>query len=313
MKKNIAGLSLGGGRKENFYLCLLDHYQKEDRWFLKSVLQVKDEHGTDGDQAIKSWINQYEIKEMVVDFPLSKPECYNCKLDCPGLSECKVDSVVNIRLMMDELLQRDEHLQKNNPKEYERRRNEDDEIDMAKCIFINKTTDLLLSRPFKKRLKKGYLPYWNRPIDFFIWCCYFDQMLKLFNMSYDSYGKVSQMLLFRLGYLTKHFPKNFSMYEGNLYITLIELFRKKIISKKLIFELTDLEQGVEARSEIIKAIEKKLKIFIYEHDLEIIIKNPRAFNSFLLALTGRQKIIDNISEIPKWANECTPRFLIPSF
>lgn len=313
MRKNISGLSLGGGRKENFYLCLLDYYQKEDRWFLKSVLQVKDEHGSDGDRAIKDWIQEFEIKKMVVDFPLSKPACDKCELQCPGMDQCPVFSVTNIRKMMNELLDMDNQLFVENPKEYERRRNEDDEVDYGKCIFEDKTTDLLLSRPFKRRLKKGYLPYWHRPIDFYIWCRYFDQMLKLFNSTYDSYGKVSQMLLFRLQYLQKHFPKGLEMFEGNAQVALIELFKNKIITKNSIINLSDLECGVEARLDIIKQIEKHLKIFIYDHDLEIIVKNTRAFNSFLLAIIGKQELEGKVANIPDWALIDRSKFLAPMF
>jgi len=43
--KNVAGMSLKGGRKDNFYFCLLEHYPEKDRWFLRSLLHVKDEEG----------------------------------------------------------------------------------------------------------------------------------------------------------------------------------------------------------------------------------------------------------------------------
>ena len=37
-----AGMSLGGGKRENFFFRLLEHFPKEDRWFLTSLKQVKD-------------------------------------------------------------------------------------------------------------------------------------------------------------------------------------------------------------------------------------------------------------------------------
>ena len=42
-RENIAGMSIRGGRRDNFYLCLLEYYQESDRWFLGSLLPVRDE------------------------------------------------------------------------------------------------------------------------------------------------------------------------------------------------------------------------------------------------------------------------------
>ena len=83
-----------GGRKDNFYFCLLDHFEESNRWFLKSVLQVQDDDEVkDGDDAIRSWIDKFEIRNLVIDFPLTRPACYDCELECPGISKCPVPEV----------------------------------------------------------------------------------------------------------------------------------------------------------------------------------------------------------------------------
>src|SRR5690554_2436372 len=92
-RKNVAGMSLRGGRRDNFTFCLIEFFPDQNRWFLKSLLQVKDEEGIDGDEAIRAWIEEYELKEIVVDFPLSPPACHECQLSCPGLKQCMVPSV----------------------------------------------------------------------------------------------------------------------------------------------------------------------------------------------------------------------------
>ena len=51
-----------GGNRDQFFLSLLEYYPDEKRWFLNSLLQVKDEGGISGDEAIRSWINRYENK-----------------------------------------------------------------------------------------------------------------------------------------------------------------------------------------------------------------------------------------------------------
>ena len=68
---NIGSLSMKGGRNDNFYFCLIEYYPDSKRWFLKSLLPVKDEEAIDNDDAIHAWINNFDVKQLVVDFPLS--------------------------------------------------------------------------------------------------------------------------------------------------------------------------------------------------------------------------------------------------
>lgn len=303
-----------GGRRDNFFFCLLDHFEESDRWFLKSLLQVKDDEEVEtGDDAIRSWIEKYQIDNLVIDFPLSKPACHDCKLDCPGINKCTVEEVVFVREESSRILAADQALFEKNPKLYERERNEDDLVNFSRDIFEKWPVDNLLTKPFKRRLKKGFLPYWNRSLDFWIWCYYHDQILNLFNTSFDSFGSTSLMVVSRFSYMKRHFPKRLSMHEANINLTLIELIRSKVISVKDIKNTTDLELGVEAKVNIIKKIEKKLNIFIYEHDLEVLVRNQRAFDSFLLAIAGQRKLIDKLVELPKWTNPNGTNFILPIF
>jgi len=310
---NIAGMSLRGGRKDNFYFCLLEYFPEGKRWFLKSVLQVKDEPILGGDDAIRSWIERYELKKLVVDFPLSQPLCLDCVLDCPGSLKCPLPEVVGVRHRMESLLDEDKKNEESDPKAYERRRNSDDQVLYSKDVFGKSSTNPLLSRSFKRRLKKGFLPYWNRPLDLWIWSYFYDQLLDLFNISYDSFGSVSLMTQNRFLYLRRHFPTSLELFEGHCQITLIELLRAKYINKRDVVELNDFEGGVEARLDIIKKIEHSLNIFIYDHDLELIVKNPRAFDSFILALTGKSLDLKRVHDIEEWASPTRSRFIAPKF
>jgi hypothetical protein len=77
--------------------------------------------------------------------------------------------------------------------------------------------------------------------------------------------------------------------------------------------LFDIEQSAIGRLEIIKAVEKKLNIFIYDHDLELLIKNPKAFDSFLLALVGERLITKKTVPLPSWALAQNVSFVVPDF
>ena len=302
-----------GGRNDNFYFCLIEYYSDSGRWFLKSLLPVKDEDALDNDEAIRAWIHNFDVKQLVVDFPLSKPACETCDLECPGAINCPDNSITTVREKIRDLLNEDQKLINSNPKKYEQERNKSDEVVYNRDIFSKETSHHLLSRSFKRKLKKGFLPYWNRTLDFWVWKYYYDQILDTFNTSFDSFGNVSLMILSRFSYIKRHFPKALELFEANEQIILIELLRSKIILKKDIELMSDIDLGIEARLDLIKKIENKLDIFIYNHDLEILVKNPRAFDSFLLALAGQNVLQKKNRELPDWTKPAETKFIIPNF
>lgn len=311
--KNIGSLSMKGGRNDNFYFCLIEYYPESSRWFLKSLLPVKDEEANDSDEAIRVWINNYGVKQLVVDFPLSKAACSECVIDCPGAGQCPKPHVSTVREKIKDLLSEDLKLINSNPKKYEQERNKADEVVYNRDIFEKETSHHLLTKSFKRRLKKGFLPYWNRTLDFWVWKYYYDQILDTFNTSFDSFGNISLMILSRFSYIKRHFPKHVELFEANEQIILIELLRSKIILKKDVDMLNDIDLGIEARLDAIKKIENKLDIFIYNHDLEILVKNPRAFDSFLLALAGQNVLQNKNRELPDWTEPADAKFIIPNF
>ena len=310
---NIGSLSMKGGRNDNFYFCLIEYFPDSKRWFLKSLLPVKEEEAADTNEAIHSWITNFNIKQLVVDFPLSKPASESSDYDENGNLQCPDNTLEIVQEKIKHLLEEDQRLVNENPKRYEQERNKADEIVYNRDIFSKETAHHLLSRSFKRRLKKGFLPYWNRTLDFWVWKYYYDQILELFNTSFDSFGNVSLMILFRFNYIKRQFPKDLEFFEANEQIILVELLRAKIIMKKDISLLNDVDIGIEARLDTIKKIESKLDIFIYNHDLEILVKNPRAFDSFLLALAGQNVLQKKNVKLPDWTKPEDTKFIIPNF
>jgi hypothetical protein len=308
--QNIAGMSLKGGRKDQFFFCLLEYFEDQKRWFLKSLLQVRDEKDLDGDDAIRIWIDKFNLKQLVVDVPLSYPAYHEqTTVNLEREKEC----VAKVREMMAQLLEEDERRRLSNPKRYEQERNLDDIFDFHKDVMAKEPHVHILTRSFKRKLKKGFVPYWNRTIDFYVWMYYYDQLLDFFNVSYDSFGNTSLLNQFRFDYLRSHFPASLELFEGNYQIALIELLRSRIISAKDIQGLSDLEETVEARLDIIKKIEDGLDIFIYDYDLEILVKNPRAFESFILSVIGQNSQLGLNRKLPEWALPDRTKFLVPDF
>ena len=74
-----------------------------------------------------------------------------------------------------------------------------------------------------------------------------------------------------------------------------------------------MEEAVEARLDIIQKAEDKLGIFIYDTDLEVLAKNPRAFESFILSLSGQCLHLNQVRDLPDWTLPEDTRFVVPNF
>lgn len=121
------------------------------------------------------------------------------------------------------------------------------------------------------------------------------------------------MILSRFSYLRRHFPNDLKLYESFGPIILIELLRSGIIKKKHIQNFNDIELGMETRIDLVQKIEKKANLFMYDHDFEVLVKNPHAFDSFLLALSGMKSISGNARDLPEWTLPSQTNFLVPNF
>jgi hypothetical protein len=310
-KAHVAGLSFGGGKKDNFYFSVLEYFKTQDRWFLAKLHQVKEEDH-EGNQSIINWIDDYKLKNLTVDFPHSNPHCEGCKLECPGADICIDEDVIKSRKIIQNTLEVDTEIYKNDPKAYERFREIEKQIDCTEK-FAKQPTNGVLLKTVKNKLKKGYSPYWNRPIDVWITLNYHSFLMKYFKVSFDSFSRSSMMLKYRFNYLKKHLPSDLNFYESNAYIILLEFYRFNVISKKDLVEYTIYNSKIQSKKNIIKSIEKKLNVFIYDKDLDSLIKNPKAFESFLLSIVSQRLYLNDYYKLPEWSLRDNENFLIPKF
>jgi hypothetical protein len=309
----VAGLAIASGRKGGDILCVLEYFSEHGRWCLKGLRETKESQSDESEETLCLWIQDMGVSRLAVDIPLSNPPCETCVLECPGQLICPVSAVRDARGNISDLLKSDFEIFEASPKDYERERLRSLEVDTGDNPFIVRASRRIISRALKKRLRKGLIPYWNRPIDIFLWSEYHDLLLRFFSSSYDSFGSVSTMLAAKMKYLRRHLPRELVLFESGPRIVLIELLRKKIVSVKNLVEFSNLEFEVQARAEILRRIEAEMNILLYRADLEFLIKNPRAFNSFLLALSVRQQADGHVSNLPAWARNEEARFLIPTF
>jgi len=268
--KTLAGIGVGSGRKESFYFCAFQYFEDEQRWFLKNCQQLKDVQYPDTEDSLLALIKDYGIELLMVDFPLTHPVCESCELVCPGSINCPDERVVKSRQKIGNILKSDELLYTDSPKEYERQRK----------------SGGVISKSLKRKLKKGFVPYWNREDDLGLWLDYHDDLLKYFKVSYDSFGNENRGQIQRFQYLRRHFPSNLKLLETHYHILLLEMFKSDLVAKKSLKELVHIESAALSRLNIIESLEEKFNLFIYEKDKEVLVKKSRAFKSFIIGLSG---------------------------
>jgi len=293
----IAGASLTTGKWEDAYFCALHFYPEQKRWAVKSLHTFQQ----------NDFLQGPPLQSMVVDLPLSVGLCpeHGHALSPKSASE--------IQQKLSRLLDEDAIFAKTHPKKYEQERKRDELIDFKKHLLDAKPTTAQLSVTFKRKLKKGFIPYLHRPIDAWVWLHYFDAMAKVFNVTFDSYGHASVPLLQRFAFLRGQLSSDCSFFETSIWILILELYRADLLSKKQLLYERKGEDAIRFRSHVIETLEANLGLFIYDQDLTTLVKQPRAFASFLLATAGLRRHQGDLYEIPKWALEQSDQFFVPHF
>jgi hypothetical protein len=280
----LAGISFAAGKKDQYYISILHYYASEDRWFLKTLSKAGEFSPDKDENPILQSIEQNSINSVVVDFPLTAPLCQTCPFPCPGVKNCIHPDYLNIALDIKKILSEDLQEIKTKPKQYEQKR---------RLALINKSSEennselknIIISKSFKRKLKSGFVPYWHRPVDYFIWKNYYDFYLKYFDLGPDFFGNFSIKLFHQFNYIQKKLEKSVTFYESNVGMILIELMRAQIIREKNIKDLKFADSQISARKSILKSCEEKLGLFIYEADADLISKKNKAFESFILSLS----------------------------
>ena len=232
--KKVGGIYLSGGKNGGYFGVLLELFSgdTDKRWFIKSIFNSDTFSKDQKEIEFINWIKQSGCKFWVTDIPLTSPICHDCDLSCPGENNCKVQEVQNLRLEMENLLGRDLLRSTVEPKKYEIERKNKDLFDKSKDWRDDENELPPLSASFRRKLKSGFLPYWNRSIDLYIWKYFYDDLLSIFNYSFDSFGHCSLMLINRIQYLKKQLGEDVSFFESNINLVLLQLLRAKKITKK---------------------------------------------------------------------------------
>ena len=312
MKNKVAGVYFYGGKASQFIACVFDYFSPGDRWVLDKLhFSSSGEKNLTG--GFDKWAKENQLTDIVVNFPVDSTFCETCSLECPGEDKCHHSGVKQVRDSINSVLSRDLNLEKSKPKEYERSRNKQDEVTPRFRPFSSDQSNKLISKGLKKRLRKGFTPYWNRPIDVFIWLNYYEELSQTFNFSYDSFGHTSLMTIKRFQYLKKHLS-GVSVWESNVFVGLLELLREDILGHDDLYGLKFVDEfSVSLRKNIVSKIEKNLNVFLQNEASAILTFDPKAINAFILGLAGVSRVKNEIRELPKWCQEANPSFVVPSY
>jgi len=312
MKKKIAGVYFHSGKTNQFIACVFDYFSSGDRWILEK-LHFSGDSNKLSNESFEQWVKANNITDIVMNFPISNTICDVCEIECPGEENCSNPTVKEMSEVISQLLQRDQDFEQSSPKDYERLRNSQDEYVHHQEVYGEKKSTVLLSKSLKKRLRRGLTPYWNRPIDLYIWKNFYDELIQVFNYSYDSFGHTSLMNLKRFSYLKKHLS-NINIWESNIYIIFLELLRAEFLSPADLFGMKYVDEfSVSLRKNIVSKIEKNLNIYIKSEDSAVLTFDPRAINAFVLSLSGISKVQNNVKALPDWCLPINQNFIVPSY
>lgn len=306
-----AGVTFSAGKPEE---CLVIYFEIQDNNRYKLALKDgSDEKITSHDLLHIKFLKDCKITQSIVDFPLSTFACHSCELKCPGSDLCPVSNIKYVRQEMNRLLEEDNIRYKENPKKYEEERKSDDLFEWETDLLAKRTDEHLLSKAFKRRLKKGISPFSNRPLDFWVWQHYYDAHLSVFQSSFDSFGDYSFSQYSFFKYWKRHLPQNFELFETSPQLVLLELHRAEILEKKQLFALMDINQAPLARLEIVRTITHQFQLIITESQYDKLVRHPRAFMTFLLAIAGIKKMQNCTYNLPHFAEFEHTHFFVPYF
>ena len=312
MTQKVAGVYFFGNKLSRFIACIFDFYAPGNRWILDELYFSENEKNSNSPVVFEEWIKTTEIADLIINVPMTSPICETCQLICPGEEKCHHPVIKSIRHKIVNELDKDFKLEKSNPKAYERYRD-----NMSKYSsdhkFFNRGNSDPLSKSLKKKLRKGFTPYWSRPIDLYIWLNYYDELIQIFNYSYDSFGQTSLMNLKRFSYLKRHL-KGINVWESSIHINFLEMLKSDILLPEDLIGMKYVDEfSVSNRKKIVSKLETSLNIFIKMEDTAIFTFDPKAINALNLGLCAIRNAMSEKHQLPDWCQGNHPNFIIPNF
>jgi hypothetical protein len=132
----------------------------------------------------------------------------------------------------------------------------------------------------------GFTPYTQRPIELWVKYEFLPRLERDNHFEIDeAFGGNKAPLTARMQYLSRYFSSQ-NFVECWPKLTLAVLTEKFSIKSDWVKRYRKIQDGVEARAEILEHLIEEQNLFIYENDLNRLTHNLGCFDSFLCALSA---------------------------
>ena len=248
--RRYLGLELAGAKNQKTALAALEFYPKERKIFLLDIYDRISTHDhQSSDEALLELIEELGpgITKMGVNVPLALPPCIPCtRKTCPLPGECAVPAVK----------------------------------------WMRNLTQQLARSSYQDQKILEFTPYTQRPFE--LWARYLLLPELAPNMTFEideALGGNRAPLTARMHFLKMHLSK-IQVIEVWPKLSVALLARDLGIDESLISKYRKLEEGFDAREEILAQISKSKEIFVYDRDLRKLAQSLPAFDAFVCAFTA---------------------------
>lgn len=285
--KRYLGLELSGAKNPKTAIAVLEYYPKEQKTFLLDIhdkihLESADKpreknHGDHfgeavADEQLLDLVNELtedahkngrKHVRMGVNVPLELPPCLNCQPTTRRPTRAGTTAT-------------------------------------ARCTSAVKWMRDITKKAQRSHQVKAleFTPYTQRPIE--LWVRY--QVLpklhpyERFEID-ETLGGNKAPLTARMIYLKPHF-KDLELIEAWPKLTIAALAGPLGLSKRTVSTYRRLEEGIQAREEILEALIEKRDVFIYDKDVRKLAANLSAFDAFICAYTAMLSDLEQTVEAP---------------
>jgi len=255
------GLELAGAKNQKTAIAVIEHFPKGNKTFLLDIY----DRLPSGDPALLELISEIqddsEISRIGVNVPLELPPCMTCtKKSCLGPKSCPQHCEVESVKWMREITAR--AARKEGVRAHE------------------------------------FTPYTQRPVE--LWIRY--EVLPKLPLTHrfeidEALGGNKAPLTARMHFLKRHL-RDLHLSEAWPKLTMAILAQQLGISKRIISRYRHLEEGMQAREEIIATLIEEHRIFIYERDVRKLSHSLAAFDAFMCSYTALLCDLEKCAEIP---------------
>jgi hypothetical protein len=251
--RRYLGLELAGAKSDRTAIAAIEYYPKERKIFL---LDLFDRQGTtdtqSADEALLQLLQELtpEIQAVGAHVPLTLPPCIECtRKHCPLPARCTVPAVKWMR----------------------------EQSKVGSVARKNAKT---------RRRQLELTPYTQRPIELFIRQKILAEVPEDRRIEVDdALGSTRAPLTARMHFLRRHLP-DVPFIEVSPKLSLVLLASELGIQKRLLRSHRHLEEGAQARTQILELLAQAHGVFFYDRDLRKLALNLAAFDAFFSAYTA---------------------------